>query len=98
MQERAPIPMIHVCCLAEMPAHVARLRPSHLVSLVNPEEMPDTPAEMPSERHLRLAVHDICEPLPGCVHPEPEHLEILIAFLERWAHAGARCSSTALPE
>jgi predicted protein tyrosine phosphatase len=83
------VPIIHVCCLAEMPGHVAQLRPSHLVSLVNPEEMPDTPAEMPSERHLRIAIHDICEPLAGCVHPEPEHLEILIAFLERWAHSEA---------
>jgi predicted protein tyrosine phosphatase len=78
--------MIHVCCLAEMPEHVERLRPSHLVSLVNPDEMPLTPAGIMAERHLRVAVHDICEPLAGCIHPDASHIALLVDFLLEWAH------------
>lgn len=78
--------MIHVCCLAEMPEHVAQLRPSHLVSLVNPDEMPETPTGIVADRHLRVAVHDICEPLAGCIHPDRTHVELLVAFLLDWAH------------
>ena len=83
--ERDPdAPAIYVSSLHEMPGHVARLGPSHLVSLVNPEEMPPTPGGITAERHLRVGVHDICDPLEGCIQPAIEHLEEVIGFLRRW--------------
>src|ERR687897_132978 len=57
--------MIYVCNLHEMPAHVAALGPTHLISLVAPGELPTTPAGIELERHLRIEVHDISEPLDG---------------------------------
>lgn len=78
--------MIYVCNLAEMPGHVEVLGPSHLVSLVAPEEQPPTPAGVLVERHLRLEIHDISEPLEGCVMPDADHVRRLIAFLREWQH------------
>ncbi len=57
-------------CRATSPA----LGPSHLVSLVAPGELPPTPAGIELERHLRVGIHDISEPLDGHVLPEAEHL------------------------
>jgi predicted protein tyrosine phosphatase len=75
---------IYVCCLDEMPLHVTTLRPSHLVSVVAPNDMPPTPAQIGPERHLRLACDDIIEPTPGYVSPDIEHVEQLIRFARRW--------------
>jgi len=76
--------MLYVCNLADMAHHAAALRPSHLVSLVAPEEMPASPPGLRPSRHLRLGVHDIVEPLAGHVLPEPEHVRALITFARRW--------------
>ena len=81
--------MIYICCLAEMPIHVERLRPSHLVSLVAPEELPPTPAAIIASRHLAMGLHDIVEPLDGCIHCEAPHIERLVDFFERWVHDDA---------
>jgi predicted protein tyrosine phosphatase len=78
--------MIYVCSLAEMPFHVARLRPTHLVSLVNPEELPRTPDGLLPDRHLKVGVHDICDPIEGCIHPSAEHVALVVDFLQAWAH------------
>lgn len=80
--------MIYVCNLAEMPHHVEALRPSHLISLLPPEELPPTPACLAPTRHLRLGIHDICEPLPGAVTPDVHHVEALIEFLHGWSGEG----------
>lgn len=76
--------MIYVCSLAEMPLQVALLRPSHLVSLNNPDELPQTPRGIPAGHHLRLAMHDISEPRDGLVAPDYAQVATLVAFLEAW--------------
>lgn len=78
--------MIYVCNLHEMPDHVRALGPTHLVSLVAPGEMPQTPEGIELHRHLRVEIHDISEPLDGHVLPEAEHLSEVIDFLRAWAH------------
>ena len=75
--------MIYVCSLYEMPRYVRSLRPGYLVSLVQSEFQPPTPAEVAAERHLRIAVHDVWERAPGAVAPEEEHVQDLLAFLDR---------------
>ena len=79
--------MIYVCNLHEMPGHVAALGPTHLISLVAPGELPATPAGIELERHLRIEVHDISEPLDGHILPEAEHVAQVIDFLRAWSHA-----------
>ncbi len=75
--------MIYVCGLYEMPGYVRSLRPGYLVSLVQPEFQPPTPAEIEVERHLRIAVHDVSEAALGAVVPEEEHIRALVTFLGR---------------
>jgi predicted protein tyrosine phosphatase len=78
--------MIYVCNLAEMPDHAETLKVSHLVSLVSPDEQPPTPTCIAFERHHRVGIHDISEPLDGHVLPAVEHIEGLIEFVRAWQH------------
>jgi predicted protein tyrosine phosphatase len=75
---------IYVCNMQEMPWRVETLRPSHLVSLVPPKEQPPTPRGLIAERHLRLEIDDITEPVPGHILPDVYHLATLIDFLMGW--------------
>ena len=77
--------MIYVCNLIEMPQHAEALGVSHLVSLVSPDEQPPTPAAIAAERHHRVGIHDISEPLDGHILPEPEHVAGLIEFVRAWS-------------
>ena len=74
--------MIYVCNLEEMPRQAALLAPGHLISLLPPDEQPPTPPNVAAERHLRVEVHDIAQPIPGQVLPEPPHIAPLIGFLQ----------------
>ena len=76
---------LYVCSMQEMPWHVKTLRPSHLVSLVPPNEQPPTPRGITAERHLRLEIDDIAEPFPGYVLPDVYHIATLVDFLMGWA-------------
>lgn len=73
--------MIYVCSLEEMPRHAADLRPALLVSLVPEPEQPPTPAGIPAEAHLRLAIDDVADARPGVVCPGEEHVSVLIEAL-----------------
>jgi predicted protein tyrosine phosphatase len=77
---------IYVCNLMEMPEHAAALKVSHLVSLVSPDEQPQTPACIAIGRHHRVGIHDISEPLDGHILPAAEHIEGLIEFVRSWPH------------
>jgi predicted protein tyrosine phosphatase len=75
---------IYVTSLFEMPHYVATLRPSHLVSIIQPEFQPDTPVEIDPANHLRVQVHDISQPAPGSIHPGESHIRQMIDFLRDW--------------
>jgi len=75
---------IYVCNLVEMPDHAEALKVSHLISLVSPDELPGTPACIALERHHRVGIHDISEPLDGHILPAEEHVEGLIDFVRAW--------------
>ncbi len=76
--------MIYVCSLEEMPQHAHALCPSHLVSVVAPEEQPPTPPGIHADRHLRLGIHDISEPIGGQILPDTDHVATLIEFIRGW--------------
>lgn len=79
---------IFVTSLYEMPHWVRELAPSHLVSVVQTEFQPLRPAEILAERHLRLGVHDISEPMPDAVLPGEADIAALIEFLDTWRPVG----------
>jgi predicted protein tyrosine phosphatase len=78
---------IYVCSLDEMPARVAELQPTHLISIVGPEDMPATPTDVDPTLHLRVACHDIVQPIAGEILPELDHVEAIIQFARQWDRA-----------
>ncbi len=80
--------VLHVCPLSALPTLVERAQASHLITLLQDEILVERPRGIRSDRHLRLHVHDICEPLVGCVPPDTTHVEEIIAFARAWAGQG----------
>lgn len=58
--------------------------PSHLVSLLSPENMIETPPGFPIARHLRLGVNDIVDPVAGTAPPNRKHIDALLEFSRDW--------------
>lgn len=73
--------------LAEAPAIIAQRRPSHMVTLLDPASMIETPAGVAPDRHLRLAVNDIDAPMEGLVLPQETLVHSLLAFSADWDEA-----------
>jgi len=70
--------------LSRLPEVVATRRPSHLLTLLSPEELIPTFAGFTRERHLRLGVHDIAEPMGGLTAPDAAMVEEVLAFAQGW--------------
>jgi predicted protein tyrosine phosphatase len=75
---------ILVTPLSAVEETIHRDRPSHLVTLLSPEHMIDTPAGIEAERHLRLAVNDVAETRDSEAPPAEAHIEKLLAFGRAW--------------
>jgi predicted protein tyrosine phosphatase len=70
--------------LSRLHAVIAERRPSHLITLLSPEELIATPAGCDPARHLRLGVHDIDVPMSGMVAPDAALVEEVLAFARGW--------------
>jgi predicted protein tyrosine phosphatase len=75
---------IYVAPLSLVATTVADARVSHLVTLINGETLIDTPPSIDRDRHLRLAMNDICEPQEGLVLPCESHVTDLVKFALDW--------------
>jgi predicted protein tyrosine phosphatase len=73
--------------LRRLPEIIAARAPSHVISLLAPEEMIARLDGFAPERHLRLGVHDIAAPLAGMVAPEAATVEEVLAFARGWDDA-----------
>jgi predicted protein tyrosine phosphatase len=58
--------------------------PSHLISLLSPEHMIQTPPGFPAARHLKLGVNDIVDPAAGTAPPARQHIDALLEFSRQW--------------
>ena len=67
-----------------LPQVIAERAPSHLITLLSPEELIETPPGFDPKRHLRLGVHDIAVPEPGFVAPDAAMVERIFDFAMRW--------------
>lgn len=70
--------------LSAVTESIRRCRPSHLVTLLSPEHMIDTPDGVSGHRHLRLALNDVAEEWAAENPPAAPHIEKLIAFGRGW--------------
>ena len=58
--------------------------PSHLISLLSPEHMIETPAGFPTTLHLKLGINDVIDPLEGTAPPARRHVDELLLFARGW--------------
>jgi len=79
---------VHVCPLHAVPDVVARSRALRLLTLLQDEVLVETPRLIKPADHLRLHIHDIAEPLDGCVAPNEEHIDALIDLALDWGGSG----------
>ena len=79
-----PPQTIYVAPLSLVETTIAELSVSHLVTLINGETPVPTPPSIDPDRHLRLAMNDICEPAAGLVLPCKEHVADLVKFALDW--------------
>lgn len=84
--EVIPVESIHVCPLSAIDNSAKLVGAGHLITLINAEIMGsiDTPAPIAPDRHLRLAMNDATEPLPGLILPNEDHVSDLIDFTVSW--------------
>lgn len=76
---------IWVSSLALVHDTAREARPSRAVSLLSPgDEFPQIDGIAP-DRHHRVHVNDIREPLDGLVTPNGDHVRGLVGFLEGWS-------------
>ncbi|MDB5495718.1 MAG: hypothetical protein JWP86_3055 [Phenylobacterium sp.] len=73
-----------VCGLADVEPLIAARRPSHLITLLDPMTMIATPAGVAPERHLRLGVNDIVEPMEAMIVPDATVVSQILAFGRTW--------------
>ena len=70
--------------LSALPGALAEHAPSHLVSLLSPEHMIQTPAGFPAAAHLKLGINDIADPVAGPAPPARVHVDALLEFSRSW--------------
>ncbi len=75
---------IYVCSLAALNAVVEQTAASHVLTVINPWSVPETPPGISKVNHLVIAVNDIEENQSGLVAPDVEHISEIISFAEAW--------------
>ena len=78
------MPRLLVAPLSSLADTLTAHAPSHLISLLSPEHMIETPAGFPTALHLKLGVNDIIDPAAGTAPPAREHVDALLAFSRGW--------------
>jgi len=74
-----------ICALSQVHDVIETRRPSHMVTLLSPAEMIDTPSGIPASRHLRIKVNDIAETMPGLVAPDEAMVTRIVQFGADWS-------------
>jgi predicted protein tyrosine phosphatase len=78
------MPRLLVTPLSSLAAALEIHAPSHLVSLLSPEHMIETPAGFSAVRHLKLGINDIVDPAAGPAPPGRQHIDALLEFSRGW--------------
>ena len=76
--------MICACSLGHLTPTIARTKPSHILSLLSPNQ--DTPRiiESGNAQTLRLSFNDIREALPNLIVPSTALIQQIVSFSRSW--------------
>jgi predicted protein tyrosine phosphatase len=75
---------ILVTPLSHVEAAVAAHRPSHLITLLDPQHPIETPAGIAPERHLQLGIWDISSPAEGMTLAAAADVDRILSFGASW--------------
>jgi predicted protein tyrosine phosphatase len=75
---------IVVCPLSRLAETVEAHEARRLLTLINHGTPVARPPGIAAGDHLRISMHDICEPADGMVCPGEEHVGDLLAFAQEW--------------
>lgn len=75
---------IYVCPKSKVPSVTQQIRPSHLITLLDPRDEMPTPDDILAHRHLKLGMHDISTSAPEYTAPDELHVRELLAFAKDW--------------
>jgi predicted protein tyrosine phosphatase len=78
------VPRIHVCSLSRIADVTETTGARSLVTLVNHNIRVSRPAAIAPERHLHVAISDICEAVDGHILADDDHVQSLIHFVRAW--------------
>jgi predicted protein tyrosine phosphatase len=73
-------PMIHVSPLSALSAVTTQLQNYDLLTLLSPDHPETDWSAFACERHVRLAFHDIVEPMPGLTAPDRDIMQAVLDF------------------
>ena len=72
--------MIHVTSLSALDTVTARLQSYDLLTLLSPGHPETDWSAYACNRHIRLAFHDIVEPMPGLTLPDRDMMQAVLDF------------------
>jgi predicted protein tyrosine phosphatase len=81
--------MIHISSLSALQGVTARLESYDLLTLLSPDYPQTDWREFACTRHLRLAFHDIVEPMPGLIAPNRDLMQAVLDFGRKSEHQRA---------
>jgi predicted protein tyrosine phosphatase len=81
--------MIYVSSLSALNSITTRLQNYDLLTLLSPDYPPVDWSAYACERHIRLAFHDIVEPMPGLVAPDRDMMQAVLDFGRNSEHQRA---------
>ena len=71
---------ITICGLDELAGHCS-INASHVLSILDPDQpTPEAFGSYGEHERLEVRFHDIIDPAPGLVLPQPEHVAAILAF------------------
>ena len=73
-----------VCPLSHVHTVVAERRPSHVITLLDPNSLIDPLDGYGEERHLRIGVHDIADITEGLLRPDEATVDAILTFGATW--------------
>jgi predicted protein tyrosine phosphatase len=81
------MPRINVCALSRIEEVAQAIGARSMVTLINDASSVKRPETIAPERHLKLSMSDITDPLEGHVLPEESHVAQLLDFVRAWDRA-----------